>query len=61
MTPKEKETIDKMTQMEMARRYRFDAPGSKYFVSGTEINKYFLKVFKEKGGFTPAISKAIGW
>ena len=58
MTPELKAEIDNMTQEEMARHWRFDPSGSKYFMG--EVGEYFSKVFKEKGGMTPAISKRIG-
>lgn len=61
MTKAEKEKIDNMTQVQMAKIYRFVPSGHPYFKSGTEISDYFMKKFKEKGGMTPAISKFIGW
>ncbi len=61
MTSEEREKIDKMSQIEMARLYRFAPSGHPYFVSGTVISTYFLKRFKEKGGFNSQISKTIGW
>ncbi len=54
-----KKKIDDMTQMEMARKWRFAPSGDPLF-SG-EVGEYFTKVFKEKGFFTPAMSKALGW
>jgi hypothetical protein len=61
MTEEEKQTIDNMTQAQMARIWRFAPSGNKYMISGTELGDYFVKSFQEKGGFTPAISKQIGW
>jgi len=52
-----KADIDGMSQIEMARLYRFAPAGHPYFVSGTEVQAYFALKFK---GFTSAISKAIG-
>ena len=57
----EKEKIDKLSQMEMARMYRFTPSGHIYFKTGTPECVYFFKLFNEKGGMTPGISKAIGW
>lgn len=51
--------IDAMTQEQMARLWRFASAGSPYFQG--VVGKYFVKVFKEKGGFTPEISKRLGW
>jgi hypothetical protein len=64
MTPKqietEKKRIDAMTQLEMCRLYRFAPCGHPYFLTGTELHRYFRKRFDAVGGFTPEISKAIG-
>lgn len=55
------EKINNMSQTEMARLWRFAPSGHPYFDS----TKPFFKIFKERfdnfGGFTPAISKTIGW
>ncbi len=56
---KTKEKIDKMSQYEMASLWRFSPSGSPYFQG--EAGDYFDKVFKEKGGFTPEISKSLGF
>ena len=61
MTKDEKAKIDAMSQEDMARLWRFAPAGHPYFVSGSELSEYFAKVFKEKGGMTPAVSKRIGW
>jgi len=53
----EQSMIDAMSQLEMARLWRYAPSGHKYFVSGTSINDYFQSKFK---GFTPAISKRLG-
>ncbi len=58
MTPEQKIHIDKMTQEEMARLWRFAPSGHPYFVNGTEVWEYFEAKFK---GFTPELSKSIGW
>ena len=59
MTPELKAEIDALTQEEMARIWRF-APAGSRFTTG-EAGKYFAMVFKAKGGFTPEISKRLGW
>ncbi len=55
---KHKTRIDGMSQLEMCRLHRFPPPGHPYFVSGTDVQAYWALKFK---GFTPEISKAIGW
>ena len=57
---KHKKNIDALTQTEMCILVRFARAGHPYFQVGP-VNDYFQKRFKERGGFTPAISKAIGW
>lgn len=59
MTPEQKVIIDAMTQEEMAWVWRFAPTGNELLQGGT--GEYFTKVFKEKGFFTPEISKRIGW
>jgi hypothetical protein len=66
MTTKEveQETIDKinsMSQEEMARLWRNAPAGHLYFDTTLPYYKIFSKRFKELGGFTPKISKKIGW
>lgn len=56
-----KENIDKMSQREMARLWRFAPSGHPVFQSDLPLSDYFDKRFKELGGFTPEISKSIGW
>ena len=63
MTDEELKTIEKinqMSQMEMASLRRFAPSGHSYFDRTKPFFKVFDKRFKEFGGFTPAISKAIG-
>ena len=60
-----KKEIDQMSQYEMAQLWRF-APLNKYMFTlnkqnDLELQEYFAKKFKEKGGMTPEISKQIGW
>ena len=59
MTPEQKTIIDNMTQIAMARMWRF-SPAGNPLLSG-DTGDYFVKVFNEKGGMTPEISKRIGW
>lgn len=62
MTKKEiqnyKDKIDNMSQLEMARLWRLAPAGSVYFDASQPIYEYFQSKFK---GFTPKISKTIGW
>jgi hypothetical protein len=53
-----KKKIDAMTQVDMARLWRFSPSGHPIFVNDSELYKYFEARFK---GFTPEISKRIGW
>lgn len=59
----EKAKIDKMSQTEMCRLRRFAPSSHPYFggLEDRELSNYFEMKFKEKGGFTAEISKAIGW
>ena len=54
------EKINKMSQIEMARLWRFAPSGHPWFDSTKPHHKIFAKRFKELGGFTPEISKALG-
>uniref|UniRef100_A0A6M3J431 Uncharacterized protein n=1 Tax=viral metagenome TaxID=1070528 RepID=A0A6M3J431_9ZZZZ len=54
----EKGRIDGMSQLELARLYRFTPPGHPYFDKTLPLYDYFKLKFH---GFTPEISKAIGW
>ena len=53
-----KKDIDSMSQEDMARLWRFASSGHPYFIRDTELANYFSEKFK---GFTPEISKSIGW
>ncbi len=55
-----KAAIDKLTQIEMARLWRFAPRGHPYFNSTLPLHDYFRKRFQELGGMTPEISKGIG-
>ncbi len=54
------ETINQMSQEEMASLWRFAPSGHSYFDKTKPFFKVFDKQFKKLGGFTPAISKALG-
>lgn len=56
-----KKEIDKMNQEDMASLWRFAPSGHPYFRGDLPLFEYFNKRFKELGGFTPEISKKIGW
>jgi hypothetical protein len=45
----------------MAHLYRFAPSGHQYFAADLPYFIVFKARFKMFGGFTPAISKAIGW
>jgi hypothetical protein len=53
--------INKMSQLEMARLWRNAPSGHLFFDSSKPYHKIFKKRFDDLGGFTPTISKAIGW
>ena len=60
----DQETINKinnMTQVEMARLWRFSPVGHPYFNDRLPFHEIFKKRFEKLGGFTPEISKRIGW
>ncbi len=59
LTPEIKTEIDNMGRADMARLHRFAPAGSVYFAG--DAGRYFAKRFKELGGFSPEISKRIGW
>lgn len=61
LTPEERAEIDALSRIEMARLWRFAPAGHRYFVSGTPLNEYFKRRFEGLGGFSPEISKQIGW
>jgi hypothetical protein len=59
MTPEQKALIDSMSQEDLCRRWRFAPAGDPLFQG--ECGKYFSERLKEKGGFTPEISKGLGF
>ncbi len=56
-----KKKIDAMTRTEMCRAWRFHKIGSVYFNSELPLYDYFKARFDKLGGFSPTISKEIGW
>jgi hypothetical protein len=56
-----KAKIDAMSQEDMCRLWRFSPPGNPIFDSTGPLYAYFDAKFKALGGFTPGISKRIGW
>lgn len=52
--------INKMTHIELARAWRFEPMGSALF-RGEAGRRFSERLFNEFGGFTPEISKEIGW
>ena len=63
LTPEIKAEIDALSQYELCRIWRFAKTGHKYLVGIDEgtVGHYFAARLKEKGGFTPEISKSLGW
>jgi hypothetical protein len=55
------EIINKMSREEMCSLWRFAPAGHPYFKRGNGLTEAFEKRFKELGGFSPEISKKIGW
>ena len=53
--------IDEMSHEEMCRRWRFSGAGDFIFRSDLPFYARFKKRFDALGGFTPEISKKIGW
>jgi len=51
--------INSMSQIDMARHRRFAEIGNPMFRLDLPLHEKFAKRFKELGGFTPEISKAI--
>ena len=58
MTDQEKKTIDEMSQYDLCRLWRFAKSGHPLLQD--DAGKYFSEKLKEKGGFTPEISKSLG-
>lgn len=60
MTAEQKKQIDSMSQYAMCSLWRFAKSGHPLLISG-DTGDYFQKVMGKKGGFTPEISKSLGW
>ena len=56
----EKAKIDAMSRLSMASLWRNAPIGHLYFRSDLPLYEHFRARFAELGGFSPAISKAIG-
>lgn len=56
--PELKAKIDALSQLELCRKWRF-AVGDPMLQG--QAGEYFKQRLEEKGGFTPAISKELGW
>ncbi len=59
MTPEQKAIIDNMSQEKLCSKWRFASVGDPLLQGDT--GDYFSKRLKEMGGFTPKISKKLGW
>lgn len=55
-----RDRIAGMGQAELAHMYRYSPAGHPVFDRRTGLYEYFQGRFQERGGMTPAISKAIG-
>jgi hypothetical protein len=56
-----KKAIDSMTREEMCRLWRFAPSGHPCFVRDSPVADHFEVRFRSLGGFSPEISKKIGW
>jgi hypothetical protein len=56
-----KKKIDAMSHSEMASLWRFAPAGHPVFDSTLPLFNYFKTRFDSMGGFTPEISKKLGW
>lgn len=58
------ERIKNMTHVEMCRRWRFGAPDGQEIMLRSDLptgEAFKKRLFDHFGGFTPEISKKIGW
>ena len=53
--------INSMSHLEVCRLWRFAPVGHRYFDTTNPLHAVFEARFKELGGFTPEISKQLGW
>lgn len=56
-----KAKIDGLSREDMARLWRFHPSGHPFFDSTTPLAEYFNARFQSLGGWTPELSKKIGW
>ena len=56
-----KKEIGELSQYEMCRLIRFAPTGHKYFDKSKPYYKHFKERLEKLGGFTPEISKRLGW
>jgi hypothetical protein len=57
-----KAEIDNLTHIEMFRMWRFGTGNPAFFDSTNPISQYFSdRLWLHFGGFSPEISKQIGW
>jgi hypothetical protein len=59
VTPEQKQKIDSLSRFEMAKIGRFSPSGNPLLQD--EAGAYFAQRFKDLGGFSPEISKELGW
>ena len=58
----EKQKIDELSHTEMCSMWRFGTAPKIWRDNSTELAQYFSdRLFVHYGGFTPEISKSIGW
>jgi hypothetical protein len=56
------EILNELTQYQMCYMWRFHVGNPDYFDNTKEISKSFShRLFNHFGGFTPEISKQLGW
>ncbi len=62
ITEEMKAEIDQLTHYDMCYMWRFHKGNPVYFDSRNPAAEYFKqRLFNHFGGFTPEISKSIGW
>lgn len=59
MTAEQKRKIDSMDRFDLCRMWRFSIVGEPLLQD--EAGAYFAARLKELGGFSPEISKELGW
>ena len=61
VSQEDKDHIDSLSRLDLCRLYRFAPIGHRYMDISNPASEYFLKKFKESGGFTSEISIQLGW